>query len=153
MIVFELLKEDHKKVDELLTKLCATSNRALKAREKDFMQFKKAFFLHKDFEENVFYPLLRENKTTQDLILESYEEHTVADRLIKALEALPYDDATWGAKISVLKEAIAHHVKEEERSLFPQAKKILSKENIQLLTQQRESWKIAAKEDEPSSKP
>jgi len=144
MQVFAALKEDHKLVAALLKKLSTTNKRALKARQKGFAEFKKAFFLHKNFEENFFYPALREKKDVQDLVLEAYEEHTVADHIISALEALPYDDITWIAKISVLQEAISHHVKEEEKSLFPKAKKILSKDDVQILTEQLERLKTLA---------
>ena len=82
--------------------------------------------VHAGIEEQIFYPAYREasgTKKGEDLTLEAYEEHRVADRLISELRALPNTDETWGAKLKVLKENLEHHIKEEETELFPKVKK------------------------------
>lgn len=40
----------------------------------------------------------------------------------------------FGAKSKVLKELVTHHAKEEEREMFPAAKKVLSDQELEQLT-------------------
>lgn len=63
-----------------------------------------------------------------------------------------YDDANWKARVAIVKEAIARHVKEEERTLFPDAKKILNKEEVQRLIQQLELIKAKVEAEAASKK-
>jgi hemerythrin-like domain-containing protein len=63
-------------------------------------------------------------------VLESYQEHHVADQIVKELHELEKDDEKWGAKFKVLKENVAHHISEEENKLFPVARGVLEKEEL-----------------------
>ncbi len=135
MDVFKLLEKDHKTVQDILTQLSETSDRAIKSRQSLYEKFKKEFTLHSKFEEIELYPRLKEKSETRSLTLEAYQEHHVADVLIKEIDDLPYDDENWKPKITVLTENIKHHVKEEEKEMFPQAKKSLEAEEIKELTE------------------
>ena len=50
--------------------------------------------------------------------------------IIKELKDVATDDEKWGAKFKVLKENIAHHIKEEERVMFPAARGALAREEL-----------------------
>jgi len=54
---------------------------------------------------------------------EALVEHTGAKDLIAQLESMDPNDDLYDAKVTVLSEQIAHHVKEEEEKMFPQATK------------------------------
>jgi len=58
MNAFNLLKADHKKVADILEKLDATSDRALKTREELFTKLKMELDVHSRIEETIFYPVL-----------------------------------------------------------------------------------------------
>ena len=75
-------------------------------------------------EEEIFYPAVRE-KRTEDILLESLEEHLSLKRLLADLLELDPGEKTFEPKFKVLKEQAEHHHKEEEENLFPKVKRIL----------------------------
>ena len=65
-------------------------------------------------------------KDTTDQLHESVEEHLGMKRLLADLIVNQVDEATFKAKIKVLKEQVSHHAhKEEEAKLFPKVKSML----------------------------
>jgi len=50
--------------------------------------------------------------------------------IVKELHRLARDDEKWGAKFKVLKENIEHHIEEEEKNMFPTARGIMSREEL-----------------------
>ncbi len=145
MNAFELLKKDHKKVSGIFEKLDATTERGVKTREELFTQLKQELDVHTRIEEEILYPVLKEAKETEDLTLEAYEEHHVVKQLLAELDELPKDDETWGAKLTVLKENVEHHVEEEEGELFDGAREVLSREQIEELGTRMEEAKLQQK--------
>lgn len=141
MDAFELLKEDHKKVSGIFEKLEPTTERGVKTREELFAQLKQELDVHAQIEETILYPVLKESKETEDITLEAYEEHHVVKQLLAELEELPKDDESWGAKLTVLKENVEHHVEEEEGEMFKDARKVLSQEQIEELGTKLEAAK------------
>jgi len=133
MNAFNLLKADHKKVADILEKLDATSERALKTREELFTKLKRELDLHSRIEETIFYPVLEEADETHEITLEAFEEHALVKQLLEELQSLAKDDEQWTAKFTVLKENVEHHVEEEEGEMFKKARKVLSDEAIETL--------------------
>lgn len=58
-------------------------------------------------------------------MLEGYEEHHVVDTLMGELDDVSFDDETWGAKLSLMKENVEHHIEEEEEEMFVKAQEVL----------------------------
>jgi iron-sulfur cluster repair protein YtfE (RIC family) len=141
MDAFELLKKDHEKVSGIFEKLEPTTERGVKTREELFTQLKQELDIHSQIEEQILYPVLKEAEETHDITLEAYEEHNVVKTLLAELEALPKDDETWEAKLTVLKENVEHHVEEEEGEMFKKARKVLSSEQIEALGARLEAAK------------
>jgi hypothetical protein len=133
MNAFELLKKDHEKVSGILEKLDATTERGVKTRDELFTQLKTELDIHAQIEEQILYPVLKELKETHEITLEAFEEHAVVKQLLAELERLPKDDETWGAKLTVLKENVEHHVEEEEDEMFKDARKVLGREQLEEL--------------------
>jgi len=131
MDAFELLKKDHEKVSGIFEKLEPTTERGVKTREELFTQLKQELDVHARIEETILYPVLKEASETEEITLEAYEEHNVVKQLLAELDKLPKDDETWGAKLTVLKENVEHHVEEEEGEMFKSARKVLSQEQIE----------------------
>lgn len=141
MNAFELLKGDHEKVKGLLEQLDKTTERGLKTREELFNKVTKELQVHTKIEEEIFYPVLKEAKETHEIVLEAYEEHHVVDQLLAELETTPFDSEEWGAKLTVLKENVEHHIEEEEGEMFKEARKVLSKDQLEELGIQMEAAK------------
>jgi iron-sulfur cluster repair protein YtfE (RIC family) len=133
MDAFELLKKDHEKVSGIFEKLDATTERGVKTREELFTQLKTELDIHSQIEEQILYPVLKELKETHEITLEAFEEHAVVKQLLAELDALAKDDETWGAKLTVLKENVEHHVEEEEGEMFKDARKVLGQEQVEEL--------------------
>ncbi|MBY0378180.1 MAG: hemerythrin domain-containing protein [Gammaproteobacteria bacterium] len=125
MNIITILKADHKEVAALLKKLL--KEKVDKSKESVFSQIYEALSLHAKFEEKTFYPAVKKTAKTKDLVLESYVEHDVIKTLLSDIKKMSPKDELWKAKVTVLQEVIKHHVKEEEEELFPKAKKILDK--------------------------
>jgi len=143
MDAMSLLKDDHQKVKKLLAELESTTERGVKTREELFMKVKQELVVHEAIEEEIFYPALKEHPKTKEIALEGYEEHHVVDTVMAEIEGVAYDDEKWGAKFSVMKENLEHHIEEEEGEMFKQARQVFDQDE---LTQLGESMK-ARKED------
>jgi hemerythrin superfamily protein len=143
MDAMSLLKDDHQKVKKLLAELESTTERGVKTREELFTKVKQELVVHEAIEEEIFYPALKEHPRTKEIALEGYEEHHVVDTVMAEIEGVAYDDEKWGAKFSVMKENLEHHIEEEEGEMFKQARQVFDQDE---LTQLGESMK-ARKED------
>jgi hypothetical protein len=67
----------------------------------------------------------------EDDVLESYEEHHVADVLCAELAAMDPDDERFDAKTNVLIESVTHHIEEEEQDWFPKVRQGLGRRQLQ----------------------
>jgi hemerythrin-like domain-containing protein len=143
MDAMTLLKEDHQKVKKMLAELESTTERGVKTREELFTKVKQELVVHEAIEEEIFYPALKEHPKTKEIALEGYEEHHVVDTVMAEIEGVAYDDEKWGAKFTVMKENLEHHIEEEEGEMFKQARQVFDQDE---LTQLGESMK-ARRED------
>ena len=126
----ELLKVDHRRFEKLLADGEDTTERAIKGRGEILDALTSELTVHEAIEEQLLYPALRPHAEAHDIVLEGIEEHHVADILIKELHKVRKDNEKWGAKFGVLKESVEHHIKEEERMMFPAARAALSREEL-----------------------
>ena len=133
MDAFEMLEEDHVKVKKLLGELDDTTERGVKTREELFARIKQEMLVHETLEEELLYPALKEHDKTKEVSLEGYEEHHVVNEIMAELEETPVDDEKWAAKFAVMKENVEHHIEEEEEEMFPKARQVLDKEQIEAL--------------------
>src|SRR5215213_4524238 len=128
MDAFNLLKADHRKVEELFSQLESARGQA---KLRVFEQIKMELELHTHIEEKIFYPALEKPKQTHDLTLEAYEEHEVGKKLLSQLGRARTANDEWEAQAKVLQENVEHHVEEEENELFPKAEAALGEEEIE----------------------
>jgi hemerythrin-like domain-containing protein len=130
MDAMSLLKEDHRKVKKMLAELESTTERGVKTREELFTKIKQELVVHEAIEEEIFYPALKEHPKTKEIALEGYEEHHVVDTVMAEIEGVAYDDERWGAKFTVMKENLEHHIEEEEGEMFKQAKQVFDEDEL-----------------------
>jgi hemerythrin-like domain-containing protein len=130
MDAFNLLKADHRKVEDLFSQLEAARGQA---KLRVFEQIKMELDLHTHIEEKIFYPALEKPKQTHDLTLEAYEEHDVVKKLLREMSRSKSADEEWQAQAKVLQENVEHHVEEEENELFPKASAALGQAEIEEL--------------------
>ncbi len=121
----ELLLTQHRRLESLWQGVLDEEDPA--ARNTLVAEAGDELVLHVSAEETVFYPAVRESRT-EDILLESLEEHLSLKRLLADLLQLAPQDATFGAKCKVLQEQTAHHHREEEEHLFPKVLTLLGAE-------------------------
>jgi hypothetical protein len=119
-----LLKDDHRKVEELFADFEKASGEGRK--EKLAREICLELSVHAAIEEEIFYPAC-DGKVDEDLLKESYVEHDAAKLLIAEIDAAAGEsDEYFDSKVKVLQEEIEHHVQEEEKrvdGVFAQARK------------------------------
>jgi len=133
MDAIEMLMSQHKEVDGLFAEIEAATSDNVKARL--FEQLADKLAVHATIEEKHFYPAVKA-KRTEDILLESLEEHLGIKRVLADLLAVEATDDTFDAKLKVLKEQVEHHVEEEQTDLFPKVKKLLDSETLMAIAQE-----------------
>jgi hypothetical protein len=131
MDAIQLLKDDHEKMKRLLSEAEQTTEQAVKTREELFTTIKEELTVHETIEEEIFYPALKDHPKTKEIALEAYEEHHVVDMVMAEIEGVAFDDETWAAKFKVMKENIEHHIEEEEKEMFKQARDAFEQQELE----------------------
>lgn len=113
-----LLEADHREVAGYFDDFEATKD----DREKKLIAGKicAALKVHTQIEEELLYPVAREETGDDDLLDEAQVEHAGAKTLIVQIEAMRPGQPLYDAKVKVLGEQVRHHVEEEESELFPE---------------------------------
>ena len=130
MNAIDLLKSQHREVEKLFSKIDAAKD--ARTKRTLFAQLADALAAHAAIEEHQFYPAVKA-KRTEDILLESLEEHLGIKRVLADLLEISATDETFDAKIKVLSEQVEHHVGEEEDELFPKVKKVLDQDELEAL--------------------
>lgn len=139
-----LLKADHKKVKALLEELESTTERGPGKRKKLLGQIDAELKAHTSIEETIFYPAFRDavkKKEDREMYFEALEEHHVVKMVLPEIASTDPSSEEFGAKAKVLKELVTHHAKEEEKDMFPEAKKVLSDDELEQLGQRMQARK------------
>lgn len=131
MDAIKLLILQHKEVDALFEEFESAGERPSAKKFKIFSVIAEKLKMHAHIEEVIFYPAIK--KIDESLVLESYEEHDVVKNLIAKGQKNGAADKSFIAIVTVLKEVVRHHVKEEENDLFPECKSRLKSDTLELL--------------------
>ena len=127
-----LLKEDHKEILKAFKDFEKAGENATATKGKLVDKIIELLTVHTYIENEVMYPRVRELlPELEDDVLESYEEHHVADVLVVELAALKPDAERFDAKATVLIENVRHHIEEEEQEWFPQVREGLGRKQLQ----------------------
>lgn len=116
--VFEMLKTDHRHVQDLFTRFEDADKRTRTSIAEEALT---ALEVHAALEEQLVYPAIAEVIEDEEAVNEAKEEHHVAKLLIKELHKMEAGDEAFATKFKVLGELVSHHIEEEEGEIFPQA--------------------------------
>ncbi len=126
------LKNDHKEIRRLFDQFEKAGENAEKAKGKLVDQIIELLTVHTYIENEVMYPRVRELlPELEDDVLESYEEHHVADVLVMELYGMKPSAERFDAKTMVLIENVRHHIEEEEQDWFPKVREGLGRKALQ----------------------
>ncbi|MEU4417841.1 MULTISPECIES: hemerythrin domain-containing protein [Nocardia] len=127
-----ILREDHKAIRKLFRDFEKAGDDAYATKGHLVKKIIKALTVHTYLENECMYPEVRKLlPDLEDDILESYEEHHVADVLVMELAAMKPHDERFTAKATVLIENVDHHIDEEEEEWFPKVREELGRKQLQ----------------------
>jgi hemerythrin superfamily protein len=127
-----LLKNDHKEIRKAFNDFEKAGDEAFAKKGTIVDRIIELLTVHTYIENEVMYPRVRELvPDLEDDVLESYEEHHVADVLVVELSMMKPQDERFTAKTTVLIENVRHHVEEEEQDWFPKVREALGRKALQ----------------------
>lgn len=120
----KLLEQDHREVEALFARFEEQSDRAKVTKKRIADEICLQLTVHTQVEEEIFYPAVRDaGKEFEDMVDEAIVEHASAKDLVQQIQDMEPDEELFDAKVKVLQEMIEHHVKEEEKEMFPKVRK------------------------------
>jgi hemerythrin superfamily protein len=121
--VVSLLKNDHRKVEMLFTQW--ENSRTAAKKQELLHQIIKELTVHATVEEDIVYPILEgsDKKKTSEKAREAEEEHHLLKMALAELADVRINSDSLKAKVTVVRELVRHHVKEEEGELLPALKR------------------------------
>ncbi len=129
-----LLKKDHETVRGLLGNLEKSAMKGGPRVAKLVAQIDNELKIHTTIEEEIFYPAFRDavrSKDDKKMYYEAVEEHHVVKLVLPEVDDSGKGGPEFAAKTKVLKELVEHHAGEEEKEMFPEARKVLSRTELQ----------------------
>jgi hemerythrin superfamily protein len=146
----ELIQTQHDQIEQLIAKLESTDD--ADERTWVFQELADDLAAHAEMEEKLFYPWVH-TQATERLVLESAEEHLAIKRVLADMIDLDVGDPIFDAKLTVLKEEVRHHARdEEEGQLFPKVRAMASEEQLDALGAEMLSFFEDAIERDPRNK-
>ena len=131
MDAITLLRNDHKTVEQLFKRFEKAGAGARVEKRQIVDRIIEELSIHAAIEEQLFYPVARSTVPgTDDITLESLEEHHIVKWVLSELEGLDPADERFDAKVTVLIENVRHHVKEEETEFFPKVRDGLGRKTL-----------------------
>jgi len=122
----EVLRGDHRKVEALFAQY-ETASGEHSQKETLIQQICHELDVHTRLEEEIFYPLIQValHEEGEQLIAEASNAHKMVKDLIEQLTSMIPDEAASDAALQQLKQAVTHHVEEEEKEILPKAEQRL----------------------------
>lgn len=129
MNILEEIKKEHDEFKNLISQI---ENSKGDKKRSLFEELYAKLEGHHESEEHVLFPDVKEESDEEgkSVVREMIEEHSLASYQFSVLEKTSIDNETWDAKFSVLKEVLTHHMDEEEKEFFKQAKKVLTEDTL-----------------------
>lgn len=126
MVIYEELKKDHRAVLELCDRLIQSADASADQRNSLISQIRDGLIPHSRAEEAVFYNAIRQESDNKSVITHAFSEHVMAEGILRSLQVAGKVDVAWRQTAQKLRDALAHHIQEEETEIFAEAQKIFS---------------------------
>jgi hemerythrin-like domain-containing protein len=143
MTIYEALKKDHREVLEMFDTLIAGEDADTHLIE----EIRDALIPHSRAEEAVFYNSIRAVDADSGKVMHSYAEHIAAEALLRTLQVEGKLNTGWKTTAKKLKDALSHHIAEEESYVFALAQKIFTDEEAVKIGEAFQKMKPKVKEE------
>lgn len=127
---FALLIQDHRKIMSILDEMAACPAESKIRRARLFLALKRKLAKHAMAEEDVVYPIVRNDSANGDERKHLYDEHADMKIFLHDIESQLMNGEDWMASVGPLRELIRNHVDEEEKTIFPELRRELSKSEL-----------------------
>ncbi|MDP9361846.1 MAG: hemerythrin domain-containing protein [Acidobacteriota bacterium] len=148
-----LLKKDHEKIRGLLGDLEKSAERGGPKVVRLVSQIDSELKIHTTIEEEFFYPAFRDavrSKDDKQMYYEAKEEHHVVKLVLPEVIGGGMGGVEFAAKAKVLKDLVEHHAGEEDKEMFPTARKAMSRAELQDLGDRMQARKKELMRSNPS---
>jgi len=124
MNILDMLKEEHRALEHLMTLLSHSSLRETDARREGLATCEHALLVQMEVEEGVLYPTLRlrMSEAEAECTLDAYAQNYAIADLLSRLMLLATDDEIWRASLRVIKENLERHHAEVKTTIFLKAR-------------------------------
>lgn len=147
MQIYEALRNDHEKVKKLLSELVLLGPDDKEHADALIDLIRDELIPHSRAEEAVFYNSIRAVDTAKGLVWHGYEEHIMAEGLLRTLQGMSKIDVDWHGVARKLKTALEHHIQEEETEIFAAAQNLFTDEEAEVMCEAFEDLKPQVKEE------
>lgn len=141
MTIYEVLKKDHRKIEDLLERLVHSADADDATRGRLIEQIQDELIPHARAEEAVFYNSLSTIDEAKDIVRHGYAEHMEAETLLRTLQGLDAVNAEWSKIAKKLQDSLLHHIEEEEGNVFETAQALLADEEVKMMAEAFEEMK------------
>jgi hypothetical protein len=125
------------KANDLFDKLLATSDNALKTRERLFSDLRDELQLLANLQEQHLFPIL-ERHDMNDLLKAAAADNDETNALLEELERMPKNNGEFLGKVAELRRAFQQHIRDDRKELLPAVLEVLSDEEAQAVVEQVE---------------
>jgi hemerythrin-like domain-containing protein len=125
------------KANELFDKLLATSDTAIKTRERLLADLKEELTLLASLQEEHLFPVLRRHGM-QELVREATNDNEATGALMAELERMPKDSSAFLDQVSELRRIFQQHIRDDRKELLPAVLKVLSDEEAEAVVEKVE---------------
>jgi hypothetical protein len=122
------------KANELFDKLLATSDNAVKTRERLLAELKEELELLATLQEEHLFPVLTRHGM-RDLVQEATNDNQETAALVGELERMPKNSAEFIDKVTELRRAFQQHIRDDRKELLPAVLKVLSDEEANAIAE------------------
>jgi len=125
------------KANALFEKLLATSDNAVKTRERLLADLKDELELLARLQEEHLFPILRRHGM-HDLLRDAMSDNEETSTLLAELERMPKNSPEFLSQVAELRRVFQHHIRDDKKELLPAVLKVLSDEEASAVAEKVE---------------
>ena len=144
-MIYDVLMQDHRDLEPLLDRMVQTSQ-ANEDTSKLLQQISGMLVPHSRAEEETFYNAIRATDPDTKLPLHGYKEHAEAEGMLRLLQGASAIGVEWTTRAQKLREALLHHIQEEETEIFTRARQLFSDQEARDLARAFQEVKAQAEQ-------
>ena len=142
MSIYTVLEGEHNEVDMLFKAIEASPDVAT-GRTALFEKLCNELRSHTAAEQTAVYDFVQERDSKKTMIEEAEREHQAVEHLLNELESMDVTTDAWMLKLSELKQAVQHHVHEEESKIFDRMHQLFTDDEARRMASEFQKLKNA----------